>query len=88
MQSCFALEGALIAAGQLDGFIDFSAKARHKVCDIAAAKVIVEESGAQVYDRGTAAPLTDFELTRLLNRKFNIVAAATHDLGGALCRMT
>jgi fructose-1,6-bisphosphatase/inositol monophosphatase family enzyme len=84
-QSCFALEGVLVAGGQLDGFIDLSAKKRHKVCDVAAAKIIIEESGAIVFDGTSGRALTDDALTQDLNRKINVVAAATKELGNALC---
>lgn len=86
-QSCFALEGVLVAGGQLDGFIDLSAKKRHKVCDVAAAKIILEESGGVVLDGSSGRSLTDDTLTQDLNGKMNVVAAATNELGDALCKL-
>lgn len=86
-QSCFALEGVLVAGGQLDGFIDLSAKKRHKVCDVAAAKIILEESGAIVFDGTSGRALTDDAFTQDLNGKINVVAAATEELGNALCNL-
>lgn len=86
-QSCFALEGVLVAGGQLDGFIDLSAKRRHKVCDIVAAKIILEEGGAVLFDGASGHTLSDDTLTQDLNEKFNIVAAATSELGDELCSL-
>ncbi|WP_349370240.1 inositol monophosphatase family protein [Salinarimonas sp.] len=86
-QSCLALDACLIASGQLDGFVDLIDGARHKVCDVAAAALVVRESGGFVFDRAEQALLTDEDLTSDLDRRYNVAVAATKELGEQLCQI-
>lgn len=48
--SCSSLEICLIAAGTLDAFIDIAEPGHERSCDIAAAALILKESGGALFD--------------------------------------
>lgn len=48
--SCSSLEICLIAAGVLDAFIDIGSPGHERSCDIAAAELILRESGGALFD--------------------------------------
>jgi len=49
ISSCSSLDMCLIAAGTLDAFVDLNEPGHERTCDIAAASVILQEAGGNIF---------------------------------------
>jgi myo-inositol-1(or 4)-monophosphatase len=77
--SCSTIEAALVAQGSTDAFADAGSD-RHRLCDLAAAVVMMESAGGVVVDAYGRPIVLDHDLTR----RWSGVVAATPQLAEEL----
>ncbi|MCA9052125.1 MAG: hypothetical protein KDA89_25490 [Planctomycetaceae bacterium] len=81
IDSCSSLDIVHVAAGVCDAFVDCSKEGHERDCDIAAATVIIRESGGDVYDANTLKSLELGAPTLLsITDRRPVIAACTSDL--------